>query len=59
MAAKVAYALLQASASTPFLSPIGSPLCQLRIVRGSLQPPSLEDKFDANVNFVGFENVKI
>ena len=44
--AKVAYACLHPSSSTPFLSPIGSPLCQLRMVRGSLQPPSLEEIFD-------------
>ena len=43
---KVTYACLHPSSSTPCLSPIGSPLCQLRMVRGSRQPPSLENIFN-------------
>ena len=48
----VTYAFLHPSSSTLFLFPIGSPLCQLRIVRGSLQPPSLEQIFDGNCVFL-------
>ena len=38
----VTHAFMQPSASTLLLSPIGSPLFQRRIVRGSRQPPSLK-----------------
>ena len=38
------YAFLQASSSTLYLFPMGSPLCQFRIVRGSLQPCVLRKK---------------